>query len=302
MIERSNKNGCRTERYLASSHRTSQAPLMTAPRPSVTHIRADHVPQAALNDLWEGLRRYDMWSRFAMHEIRQRFRRSLLGPLWLTASMGVFVAALGFVMSTIFQQELAQTLPYIATGVIFWGLITSSITEGSTVFITNEGYIRNVPMPLSVHLYQMLARNVIIWFFNMVIYLGVIVFFGIAPGWNVLIFFIALPLLLLNIAWMALAAGILSARYRDVPLVIASLIQVLFFMTPIFWSAEMLPSRPAFVVANPVYHLLEIVRQPLLGNAPGALSWGVVAGMAVVGWGFTAWLYRRAQPRIPYWV
>ena len=271
-------------------------------KPQTIVISADHVPQAAILDLWEGLKRYDMWSSFAFHEIRQRFRRSLLGPFWLTASMGIFVGALGLISSTIFQQDMSQAVPYIATGIIFWGLITSCITEGSTVFITREGYIRNVPMPISVHLYQMIARNLIIWFFNMLIYVIVVVAFRIPPTPNILLFVLSGPLLLINITWMALAAGILSTRYRDIPPVIASLVQVVFFVTPIFWSVNSIPNRPAFVTANPLYHMLETVREPLLGNPPTALNWAVSVVLAVVGCAGTAWLYRRAQPRISYWV
>lgn len=275
---------------------------MTDQKSAITIIRADHVPQAALADLWEGLKRYDMWSRFAFHEIRQRFRRSLLGPFWLTASMGVFVGALGLISSTIFQQDMSQALPYIATGIIFWGFITNCIIEGSTVFISREGYIRNVPMPISVHLYQMIARNIIIWFFNMAIYIVVAVVFSLVPNMNTLMFMLSAPLLLINVTWMALAAGILSTRYRDIPQVITSLVQVVFFLTPIFWSVKMMPDRPSFVTFNPLYHLLEIVREPLLGNSPTMLNWAASVGMAVVGCAFTAWLYRRAQPRIAYWV
>ncbi len=135
-----------------------------------------------MEDLWKGLERYDMWSRFAAHDIRQRFRRSVLGPFWLTLSMGIMVAALGLVFGTLFQQDVRDTLPYIATGPIFWGLLTSCISEGTTVFIGNESYIRNVPLPLSVHVYRMLTRNIIIWGFNMAIYLGVLLFFCINPG------------------------------------------------------------------------------------------------------------------------
>lgn len=265
-------------------------------------IRADHVPQEALLDLWEGLKRYDFWISFAFHEIRQRFRRSLLGPFWLTASMGIFVSALGLISTTLFKQDVHQTLPYIATGVIFWGFLTSAVTEGATAFISREGYIRNVPLPVSVHLYQMLMRNIIIWFFNMAIYLLVIVIFRVNPGWNVLLFLLGGPLLLINAAWVALAAGILSTRFRDIPQVITSLLQVVFFVTPVFWTVNAMPNRPAFVALNPIYHLLEIARAPLLGEVPPLESWAVALGLAVVGCAATAWLYRRAQPRIAYWV
>lgn len=255
-----------------------------------------------MRDLADGLGRRDVWMRFALHEVRQRFRRSILGPFWLTASMGIMVGAMGLVFSTLFQQNIRDTLPFITTGIIFWGLLTVSITDGSTVFIGQESAIRNVPLPLSVHVYQLLARNLIIWVFNMAIYLVVMVVFPRALGWGVLLFVPAFALFVVNAAWMALAAAILSTRFRDIPQVISSLIQVVFFVTPVFWSVESLPNRPRFVTLNPLYHLIELVRAPLLGQVASAENWIWGIGLAVVGLGVTAALYRRAYARIPYWV
>lgn len=216
--------------------------------------------------------------------------------------MGIFVAALALISTTLFKQDVFHTLPFIAAGVIFWGFITSCITEGAMVFISRESYIRSVPLPISVHLYQMITRNIIIWFFNMAIYVFCALVFGVDLNWNFLWFLVGAPLFLLNIVWAALAAGVLSARFRDIPQVITSLIQVVFFVTPVFWSVDAMPDRPAFVTFNPIYHLLEIVRAPLLGKAPPPSSLLVAVALAVVGCAFTAWLYRRAQPRIAYWV
>jgi lipopolysaccharide transport system permease protein len=268
----------------------------------VTRITAEAVPAQAFADLLNGARLYELWSRLAFHDIRQRFRRSVLGPFWLTISMGTLVAVLGLVFSTLFHQDVAKTLPYISTGIIFWGLLTSCITEGTTVFISAESYIRNLPIPLSVHFYRMMARNIMIWGFTMAIYVVVLVYFELTLGWNALMFIPGFMLFLINTAWISLSVGVLSTRYRDVPQVIANVIQVVFFLTPIFWSPETLPNRPAFVVLNPFYHLIEIVRAPLLGEVAPLLSWGLCIGMAVAGLGFTAWLYRRAHARIAYWV
>jgi ABC-type polysaccharide/polyol phosphate export permease len=268
----------------------------------VIRISAAAVPKQAFTDLLNGARLYELWARLAFHDIRQRFRRSVLGPFWLTLSMGIMVATLGLVFSTLFHQDAAKTLPYIATGIIFWGLLTGCISEGTTVFIAAESFIRNVPTPLSVHFYRMMARNVMIWGFNMAIYVVVVAWFGVMPGWNVLLFIPGFILFLINVAWMSLAAGVLSTRYRDIPPIISNLLQVVFFLTPIFWSPMTLPNRPAFVVLNPFYHLIEIVRAPLLGEAPPAMSWELCVGIAAIGLGFTAWLYRRAHARIAYWV
>ena len=271
-------------------------------KPPVIRISAEAVPAQAFADILNGARLYELWIRFAVHDIRQRFRRSVLGPFWLTLSMGIMVAAIGVVFSSLFHQDAAKTLPYIATGLIFWGLLTSCINDGTMVFISAESDIRNLPMPLSVHFYRMMARNVMIWGFNMAIYLVMVVWFELMPGWNALLFIPGFILFLVNAAWMSLVAGVLSTRYRDIPQVIANVIQVFFFLTPIFWSPETLPNRPAFVVFNPFYHLIEIVRAPLLGEVVSPMSWGLCIAIAVVGLGFTAWLYRRAHARIAYWV
>jgi ABC-type polysaccharide/polyol phosphate export permease len=273
----------------------------TASGPSV-RITAESVPQQALADLVEGAGRCALWSHLAFHDIRQRFRRSVLGPFWLTLSMGVMIGALGLVFSTLFQQNISETLPYIATGIIFWGLMTSCINEGTMTFIAVESLVRNIPLPVSVHFYRMMARNVFVWLFNMAIYLGVVAIFPVSLGWSMLLFLPGFALFLVNAAWIALASAILSTRYRDIPQVIGNIVQVMFFLTPIFWSPEVLPNRPAFVELNPFYHLIALVRDPLLGHAPKGVSWLFCLGLSGFGLALTAWLYRRAHARIAYWL
>ncbi|HWA19421.1 MAG TPA: ABC transporter permease [Devosia sp.] len=268
-----------------------------------TRVMTAERPEAEADaDLIEGLRRYEFWTRFAFFEVRQRFRRSFLGPLWLTASMGIMVGVLGFVMSEISHQDVAAALPYIATGIIFWGLLTSCINDGATTFIANASTIQNIPLPISVHLYQMLARNLIVFGFNMVIYLIILVIFRPPLGLHTLLIVPGFALYILNLAWLALAAGILSTRFRDIPQVITSLIQVVFFVTPVFWSVETMGRRPAFVHYNPLYHLLELVRSPMLGLYAPLESWLWGLGLLVVGGYLTLLLFRRAHARLAYWV
>lgn len=256
----------------------------------------------AVADLWSGLVRYELWWVFAVHDIKQRFRRSVLGPFWLTLSMCIMVVALGFVFSRLFGQNIGALMPYLAIGLIFWGLINGVITESCTAFVAGETYVRNVPMPLSVHFYRVCARNGIVWLHNMVIYVGVVIIFQVPINAAQLLFIPGFVLLILNLAWLGMVAAILSTRYRDIPPIITSLLQIVFFVTPIFWSINSLPSRPAFVIWNPLYHLVEIVRAPLLGTVPALASWAIAAVSAVIGLTFALMLYRRAYGRLPYWV
>lgn len=265
-------------------------------------ISAETASSAALNDIRLGLGNIELWSQLALHDIRQRFRRSLIGPFWITLSMGTMIGTMGLVFSYLFHQDMAETLPYIAIGFVFWGLLTSLISEGSTVFISAEGTIRNVPLPLSVHFFRMLARNLLIWLFNMIIYIVILVLFGGFPGWSGLWFFPGFLLFLLNASWVAFVVGIVSTRFRDIPLLVFNVMQVIFFLTPVFWSPAVMSERPAFVDLNPAYHLLEVVRGPLLGQPPDATNWLVCGCTGLLGFLLSALLYRRAHSRIAYWI
>jgi len=269
---------------------------------NVVTITAADVPAQAIHDLMSGLLHFDMWWRFAVFDIKQRFRRSVIGPFWLTLSMGIMVGAIALVFSSVFKQDVAKILPYIAVGLIFWGLLTSCINEGAVVFIGSAAHIRNVPMELSIHVYRMIARNVIILCFNMAIYLIVLLLFPHPLNFNYLLAIPGFALFLINLTWISISLAVLSARYRDIPQVMASLVQVVFFVTPVFWSVDSLPHRPAFIVWNPAYHLLEVVRAPLLGGTASTLSWIVAAGCSLLGCAATVLLYRRAYARISYWV
>lgn len=263
---------------------------------------AAYIHRLAINDLQDGLFKSRLWYHFAVHDIKQRFRRSIFGPLWITLSMGIMVTALGFVFSQVFRQSIQDFIPYLATGLIFWGFLTSVVNEGCTSFIEGQGYIKNVPMPVSVHYYRVFARNVITWLFNMAIFVLVFVIFQREVSWIMLLFIPGFVMFTATIFLIGFFAAILSTRYRDIPVVIGNLLQVVFFVTPVFWSLDTLPDRPAVVTFNPVYHMIELVRAPLLGELPSPESWAAVAGIILILGPTIIWLYRKTFFRIPYWV
>ena len=268
----------------------------------VVEISSERVPALAFSDLLEGLSKPQLWLNMAWHDIRQRFRRSILGPFWITLSMGIMVGALSLVFGSLFGHQTNEFIPYLATGLIFWNLITSTVNESGDAFVSAEGYVRNVPMPVSVPLYRVLTRNAILWAHNMVIYVLVALIFVREPTFNYLLFIPGFLLLAANLVWVSTIAAVISTRYRDIPQLTSNLLQVVFFVTPIFWSADQFPERPIFVSLNPAYHLLELARAPLLGHQPATVSWIVGIAMLPLGFAAAAYLYRRAYPRIAYWV
>lgn len=266
----------------------------SAPPPSQARL--------ALLDLADGARARYLWSRLGWQDIRKRYRRSVLGPFWLTLSMGAFVAALGTLYGVLFDAHIAEYMPFLALGVIVWTLISDIIRDGCNAFIASQSIIKQVGLPLSVHVYRLLWRNLLTLLHNAVVFVVVALVFGVWPGWNGLLALPGLALLCLTGLWVALLFGIVSARFRDVPPIMSSVLRICFFVTPIIWTPDLIPTRPMVLDVNPFYHFIEVVRAPLLGQAPGLLSWIVVLGLTCAGWLVTFEFFRRHRRRIAYWV
>jgi len=256
----------------------------------------------AIADMIEGLKLWELWCSLGWHDIRQRYRRSIVGPFWLTLSMGVMVGGLAYLYAGLFGQDVETYLPYVATGIIVFTMISSLASEGSLVFIGSSTLILQLRAPLSIYVYQMLWRNLLIFAHNISIYALILLFVKIDLGWNFFLAFVGLLLVLLNGFWVGLTLGGLSARFRDVPLIVASVMQVAFFLTPIFWTPGSLPNRALFVHLNPFYYLIEVIRMPLLGKTPPLSIWLVVIGFNVVGALVATFFYARYRGRIAYWV
>lgn len=258
----------------------------------------------ALADIAMATRRYSLIGMLGWQDVRQRYRRSALGPFWLTITMGVMIGTIGVVFGQIFNSPMAEFLPFLAAGMIFWGFISSVITDGCTGFIAAESIIKQLPIPLFVHILRMIWRNLLIMAHNIVIIPLVFLAVGKSVSWMAFISIPGLFLLVANLTWIALTLAIICTRYRDMPQIVGSILQILFYLTPIMWMPNLLPKRAGLYLLdlNPAYHLLEIVRAPLLGQLPTLMNWEVSLGFALVGWGLAIAVYGRYKQRIAYWL
>jgi len=261
-----------------------------------------HRVAIAVDDLVEGLKRWELWSTLGWNDIRQRYRRSFIGPFWITLSMGMMVAGLAYLYAGLFGQNIQTYLPYVATGIIIFGLIQTMFNDGANVFISASSHILQLKAPLSVYIYQMVWRNLLTFFHNITIYVVVVLFTEVHLGWNLVLAALGMLLVMLSGVSIAMMLGTLSARFRDVPPIVASLLQVAFFMTPVFWLPNAIPGRQSFIDLNPFYYLLEIVRMPLLGQTPPLSAWLVTIGLNVVGFVVGLLFFARYRERVAYWV
>ena len=259
--------------------------------------------KSALSDISQGLRRADLWLFLGWHDVRQRYRRSTLGPFWITLATLMFVAAMTLVYSGLFRQEIRTFLPLAASGIVIWTFIAGCVTEGCNLFIAASATIKQVPAPLPVHVFRLLWNQLIYFFHNIVVIAVAFVMSGVSFSSATLLFVPALLLLTLNLGWLCLFLGTLSARFRDLPLIVQSLITGLFMATPVLWQISFLPpDRQWIAYINPFTFLIEIVRLPLLGVAPSMALWAAVISMALAGWTLALLIYGWARTRIAYWI
>ncbi|SEQ48834.1 MULTISPECIES: ABC transporter permease [Pseudomonas] len=259
---------------------------------------------SALNDIYSSIKRSSLIGLLGWQDVRQRYKRSALGPFWLTISMGVMIGTMGLVFGNIFNATLYDFLPFLSLGIIFWTFLSSSINENCTAFIAGEGIIKQLPIPLFVHIARVIWRNLLILAHNIVIFPAVLIAVGRPVDWLVLLSIPALVLTIVNVAWISLLLATVCARYRDLPQIVGSLLQVMFYLTPIMWMPNLLDDEKVFFLLqlNPLFHVLDILRSPLMGETPDAVSWYVCISTAVIGWIFTLYFYSKYKQRIAYWL
>lgn len=258
--------------------------------------------ERALEDLRGGFARWRLAWALARSDITHRYRGSVLGPFWLTLSTAVMLVALGILYAKLFRMDVAAYLPWLAASLIVWTMISQIVTDATTSLTAAEGVIRQMPLPYSVHALRVVFRNAVIAAHNLPLIAVVFAWFGVMPGWGALA---AIPGFLL-VALAAFAAsvflGMVCARFRDIPPIVASVMQIAFFVSPIIWKPEMVGHWQPYLALNPFFAVMETIRAPLLGESAGLLVWASAlawtAALMAGAWAF----FVRFRGRIAFWV
>ena len=285
------------------------AALLVTPRPPPLRLMSDqgwmHRFRLGAADLKDGARLWRLVWALGLADIRLRYRGSVLGPFWLTLSTAVMIGSMAFLYAFLFHTEIHTYLPYLTVSLIFWNFLSALITEGSMCFISADATIRGMRMPLVVHAGRSVVRNTIVLAHNLVVVVVVLAVMHTRFGWYALWAIPAFFLWLLDGLAVSVLFGAFCARFRDVPQIIASLLQIAFFVTPIMWYANVLAHHPTgqiLVRFNPFYVILEVLRAPILGEAvtPGIAAKAVLGSAILIG--IAGVVFARARGRLAYWV
>ncbi len=257
---------------------------------------------SSTTSILEAFRQWRIWLWFARRDIRSRYRGSVLGPLWLILTLGILVGGLSIVYGTVFSQPLKTFIPYLTAGFMAWWFVSVSITECCTAFISNGELIRNQPLPIGIYVLQTVARNALILATNLIVFLVVALLCGLHPSLAHLLIipgFAAVSALLCS---LGLFLAIICARFRDIPHLVANMLQIALLLTPIMFLKSMLGPRAAFADLNPFFHMVDAIRGPLLGETPSLITWSFLVLANLITAAAASRLMRRAGHRVAYLV
>lgn len=253
-------------------------------------------------DFVTGLLSWRLWAFLGLQDIRQRYRRSSFGPLWLAAGLGVTILGIGVLYSQILKVPANTYIPFLAISLLIWNTFSSVLIESTSLFQGGAGMITVMKIPYTTFVLRCITRNLIVAAHCAVPVVIAYVFYRyplhLAAIW-------ALPgllMLLANLYWMSLLIAIICLRFRDVAQIVIYTVQIMLFISPILWlPTQISPTSPA-VLFNPFYHLLSVVRAPIYqGLLPGR-SWSFDAVLLVVGTAATATTFILNRRKLVYWL
>jgi len=221
------------------------------------------------------------WTHLSFADLRSRWRRSFFGILWTIIQPLGMTLLLAIVFGKIFKVDIRDYAPYILSGMITWEFVTASAIGGSLAFVQADAYIKQCTHPLAIYTLRIVFTNVIVLCLaSLSLVAWVLVVMPQNFGWSWLAALAIFPILTL-IAWpLATFLAYIATRFRDLPHALGLVLQAMWFVSPIYFEAKVFRSGELhwLVDFNPIYHLLEVVRAPLLHGA-----WPTVQNFAFCG-------------------
>jgi lipopolysaccharide transport system permease protein len=246
--------------------------------------------------------RHLTWRALAAGDIRSKYRRTFLGPWWITATQGLTAVIMGLVAGRFLGADIKTYLPNFMVSITIWNFISSSLSEGSYVLINAGGMIKAVDMPILVHVMRMVQRNLVIFLHNMAVVPIIWLIFPWHINFSILLALPGLAIVYVFVVGASVITSMVCVRYRDVAPVITALLQLLFFISPIIWQPSQTRGGEMIVALNPIAYLLSITRDPVMGRTPPLASWLGAFFFVAFLTAAMIYIYSRFRSRVVYWV
>lgn len=246
------------------------------------------------------------WFHLVLSDLRARWRRSFFGILWSMLQPLGLTILISIVFSQIFNSTLAEYAPYILSGVIIWEYIAFNVTGGSMAFVQADAYIKQTKHPLAIYTLRNVLSGLIVLAVASVSLIGwVLVVMPQNFGWCWLAALTIFPILAMFVWPWATMMAYFSTRFRDLPHALGLMLQAIWFVSPVYFEDSIFRrgNLHALLDYNPIYHLLQIVRAPLLhGEWPTLTNYLWCFGTALVFSLIAIAVGRKAEKRVIFYL
>jgi ABC-type polysaccharide/polyol phosphate export permease len=256
-------------------------------------------------DLYDSLRNPEFWALSTWLDIVVRYRQSRLGILWLMAPPIMYVWGLGFFFAKMQGAHLSQFAAHVGLGYTIFRMINTVIIDSTTAFGSSSAFILDGHLRLTDFVLRVVARAMFYFFMALpILAIALWVFPGVR--WEGLAMAaVTFPLIVFNLIWIGVVFALVGARFPDLNQFIGNVFLFAFLFTPIIWYADAMPAesvRGAVMRFNPLFHMVEVVRAPILGETVEVLTYQYLLAMTIVGWAIAWLLYRRYSRFVPLWI
>lgn len=245
--------------------------------------------------------RHVTWRALAAADIRSKYRRTILGPWWITATNAITALIMGAVAGRFLGADMKTYLPHFMVSMTIWNFISSSLGESCNTMINAGGMIKAADMPILIHVMRMVQRNLIIFLHNIAIIPFIWLVYPWTIGFGMVLAILGLMIVYVFVVSASVIVSMICVRYRDVPPLMTALLQLLFFISPIIWEPSSIRGGEFIVTLNPIAYLLAVTRGPLMGDVPGFSTWAGAIGSVAVLTAVMIFIYTRYRSRVVYW-
>lgn len=256
----------------------------------------------AWRDLVAGANMWRIWTVLGWRDFYHQTNRTILGPAWSVVGLVIMVGSLGFVYGSLLSTPARVGYPFTAAGLIAWFFISGCLQGGFTTFVNSAGTMKERTLPVSFGLYRYTWRLFVEFCLKFSVFAFFAVFSQFNPGLSLLYLVPMLVLYFCNGLWVNLLFGIIGGRARDMAQLVNPLMLIAFLATPVLWPSSALGANAFISTYNPLSHFIDIIREPLLGNAPPFGSLVLVFAVTIMGWSAAFFVFARTRNNIVFWL
>lgn len=265
----------------------------------------DNMTASFLGHLRASTRFPEFWAYSSWLDIVTKYRRTRLGLVWIFVPVAVFVGAIGSIYSRLMGHEPAFYIPYLAIGYVIYRFMVQCTNESASILRSHKPFIMDGRIRLTDFVLRSVSKAFFYFFCTWIVVVGAVVWSPEVHLTSMFTMLLTFPVVIVNMVWWSMCMSLIGARHADTGEMINTALRFGMLLTPILWVGDRFPPGTYFwwaVQANPAYHLINVVRAPLLGQSIDPITIWYLGIMTVLGWVLAALLYRRYARFVPLWI